>query len=241
MAGDWIKMQGSLWTSPEVVRIMSATKADKCRVIGALFRVWCLFDEHTSDGYLSGYTTFLLDDEVRIEGFTDAMIMIGWMQDDAGQGLQAVDFNVHMSKSAKKRAQDTKRKQESRKMSASETDKSGTREEKRREDIKKNNKKEKSTRFIKPTPEEIQTYCDQRKNGLSGQNIFDHYEAGGWKRGKTPIKDWKACVRTWEQNQKPKFSTMNESQLCAEYEKRGWDSRGVRDRFQMIQRLEAAA
>ena len=40
---------------------------------------------------------------------------------------------------------------------------------------------------------------------------------------------------------KSKFETMSESQLCAEYEKRGWDSRGVRDRFQMIQRLEAAA
>lgn len=203
MAGDWIKMQGSLWTSPEVVRIMSATKADKCRVIGALFRAWCLFDEHTSDGYLSGYTTFLLDDEVRIEGFTDAMIAIGWMQDDDGKGLQAIDFNVHMSKSAKKRAQDTKRKQESRKMSASEADKSGTREEKRREE---NNIGVKTKRFIPPTVEQVREYCDERNNGIDPDGFINHYEASGWKRGKsgTPIKDWKACVRTWEQNQNKK-------------------------------------
>jgi hypothetical protein len=52
--------------------------------------------------------------------------------------------------------------------------------------------------FVKPTPQEIEAYCQERGNGLIGQKIFDHYEASGWKRGKTPISDWKACVRTWE-------------------------------------------
>jgi hypothetical protein len=134
MAGDWIKMQGSLWTNPKVVRIMSATKADKCRVIGALYRVWCLFDEHTEDGMLQGYTKFVLDDELRIDGFSEAMESVGWLIDVEGDGLQVPDFNDHMSKSAKKRAQDTKRKREGRKVSASQTDKSKTREEKRREE-----------------------------------------------------------------------------------------------------------
>ena len=55
-------------------------------------------------------------------------------------------------------------------------------------------------RFKKPTPEQIQEYCNERQNGLSGQSIFDHYEAKGWKIGKTPMKDWKAAVRTWERN-----------------------------------------
>lgn len=139
MAGDWIKMQGNLWTNPKVVRIMSATKADRCRVIGALFRVWCLFDEHTEDGILEGYTKFLLDDELRIDGFSEAMESVDWLIDNNGESLQVPDFDDHMSKSAKKRAQDTKRKREGRKMSASQADKNTTREEKRREE--KNNKK----------------------------------------------------------------------------------------------------
>lgn len=56
------------------------------------------------------------------------------------------------------------------------------------------------SKFIKPTVEQIEEYCEERKNGLNGQKIFDHYEANGWMRGKTKIKDWKACVRTWERN-----------------------------------------
>jgi len=135
VAVDWIKMQGNLWTSPKVVRVMSATKADKCRVIGALFRVWCLFDEHTEDGILEGYTKFLLDDELRIDGFADALESIGWLI-DLEDGLQVPDFNDHMSKSSKKRAQDTRRKRVVRNMSAPQADKNKTREEKRREESK---------------------------------------------------------------------------------------------------------
>lgn len=38
-------------------------------------------------------------------------------------------------------------------------------------------------RFVKPNVEE-----------------FDYYESKGWKVGKSPMKDWKASVRTWEKN-----------------------------------------
>ena len=136
MAGDWIKMQSNLWTSPKIVRIMSATKADKCRVVGALFRVWCLFDEHTEGGFLEGYTFFLLDDELRIDGFSQAMSDVGWLEEVDGEGLQVPDFSDHMGQSAKKRAQDSKRKKEGRKKSENKAEKKRTREEKRREDIK---------------------------------------------------------------------------------------------------------
>lgn len=37
---------------------------------------------------------------------------------------------------------------------------------------------------------------------LDGQKFIDHYDANGWVRGKTKIKDWKACVRTWKGNQR---------------------------------------
>lgn len=65
---------------------------------------------------------------------------------------------------------------------------------------KKNKQKEK---FKKPTVEEISEYCSERENGLNANQIFDHYEANGWRRGSTKIKDWRACVRTWEKNRKP--------------------------------------
>jgi predicted phage replisome organizer len=54
-------------------------------------------------------------------------------------------------------------------------------------------------RFSKPTIEEINEYCRERNNGISGETFYDFYESKGWKVGNTPMKDWKACVRTWEQ------------------------------------------
>lgn len=59
---------------------------------------------------------------------------------------------------------------------------------------------EPTKRFKKPTIEEIQAYCDKRNNGIDAERFYDYYESKGWKVGKTPMKDWKASVRTWERN-----------------------------------------
>lgn len=58
----------------------------------------------------------------------------------------------------------------------------------------------KKKRFTPPTVDEVAAYCKERQNGIDPQAFIDHYTASGWMRGKTPIKDWKACVRTWEKN-----------------------------------------
>lgn len=59
-------------------------------------------------------------------------------------------------------------------------------------------------RFVKPTLEEIIAYCRERNNKVNPQAFFDFYEAKGWKVGNQPMKDWKACIRTWEQrDQRP--------------------------------------
>ena len=62
-------------------------------------------------------------------------------------------------------------------------------------------------KFIPPTAEQVAEYCKERSNSVSAEKFINHYEANGWVRGKTKIKDWKACVRTWEQNK----SSSNES------------------------------
>ena len=66
--------------------------------------------------------------------------------------------------------------------------------------------KEKGKKFIKPTVVEISAYCDERKNGIDPQYFFDSNEAKGWLVGKnqTPMKEWKAVIRTWENNNKQK-------------------------------------
>ena len=52
--------------------------------------------------------------------------------------------------------------------------------------------------FIKPTIEEIKSYCLERKNKVNPQKFFNYYESNGWKVGKNPMKNWKAAVHTWE-------------------------------------------
>ena len=55
-----------------------------------------------------------------------------------------------------------------------------------------------SRSFIPPTVDEVRAYCEERKNNIDPQGFVDFYTATGWWRGKNKIKDWKACVRTWE-------------------------------------------
>lgn len=137
MAGDWIKMRSDLFTHPKVVRISSALKADTLRTVGGLMSAWCLFDAHSEDGKLFGYTPATLDDHLRWPGFSAAMIAVKWLSAEEGEDGECLvlpQFDTHNGQSAKRRAQDADRKKESRKTSASDADKKRTREEKRREE-----------------------------------------------------------------------------------------------------------
>ena len=62
--------------------------------------------------------------------------------------------------------------------------------------------KEKKDIFRKPTFEEVSAYCQERNNGIDPEQFIDYYESKGWVVGKSKMKDWKACVRTWERNRK---------------------------------------
>ena len=70
-------------------------------------------------------------------------------------------------------------------------------EEKRKEkDIDKSISKKK---FSKPTITDVADYCKERGNNVNATQFFNFYESKGWMVGKSPMKDWKAAVRTWEQ------------------------------------------
>ena len=68
--------------------------------------------------------------------------------------------------------------------------------------ITKNQEPIKRGTFIPPTLQEVTKYCSERRNGIDPQAFLNHYQANGWVRGKTKIRDWKACVRTWEKASK---------------------------------------
>lgn len=59
-------------------------------------------------------------------------------------------------------------------------------------------------RFTPPTIEEVKAYCQERGNSVDAQRFVDFYSSKGWKVGNSPMKDWRAAVRTWERDDKPK-------------------------------------
>ena len=74
-----------------------------------------------------------------------------------------------------------------------------------KEEKELNNKKIKeSSRFAPPTVDEVKSYCSERNNKINADQFIDFYSANGWVQGKgrKPIKDWKATVRTWERRDK---------------------------------------
>lgn len=61
-------------------------------------------------------------------------------------------------------------------------------------------KEKESKKSKKPTLEEVKEYCLERNNSVDAELFINYYESNGWKVGKNSMKDWKACVRTWERN-----------------------------------------
>tara|TARA_R110000803_G_scaffold108436_2_gene176706 strand:- start:906 stop:1529 length:624 start_codon:yes stop_codon:yes gene_type:complete len=61
-------------------------------------------------------------------------------------------------------------------------------------------------RFKEPNAGDVADYCIERKNNVDPMKFINFYDSNGWKVGKNKMKDWKACVRSWEANS-PKDKT----------------------------------
>lgn len=60
-----------------------------------------------------------------------------------------------------------------------------------------------SSKFQKPTLEEVKAYCKERHNSVNAEDFINYYDSVGWIVGKGKhMKDWKASVRTWEKDTK---------------------------------------
>ena len=57
------------------------------------------------------------------------------------------------------------------------------------------------TRMPRPSIEEVQEYITLNNYAVNAERFIDYYESNGWKVGRNPMKDWKACVRTWHKKE----------------------------------------
>lgn len=74
-------------------------------------------------------------------------------------------------------------------------------EKEKEKDKDKNMNGDPPRRFTPPTTAEVAQYCRERGNGIDPAYFVDYYTVRGWtlSNGKK-VKDWRACVRTWEHN-----------------------------------------
>jgi len=63
--------------------------------------------------------------------------------------------------------------------------------------------------FKKPSVNDVELYCIERCNKIDAIAFVNFYESKGWMIGKSPMKDWRASVRTWEMRHKNKPKTMS--------------------------------
>lgn len=150
MAADWIKIQHGLIDKPEVMRMSEDLDISPYEVVGHLVAVWFWVDMNLSRNCPEVRGTKKgLDRVAGRDGFAEAMISVGWLRLENGI-LSVPNYDSHLSKSAKSRAEESKKKAKQRENSKNSTSESvpdlsrdlgdnfgtkqGTREEKRREE-----------------------------------------------------------------------------------------------------------
>ena len=98
-----------------------------------------------------------------------------------------------------------------------------------REEKKEGKKERNNNIFVPPSVDDIRNYCKERRNQVDAQSFVDFYTANGWVQGKgKPIKDWKACVRTWEKNQKSNSPIKNKFN---QFEQRDYDFNSLEEKL----------
>lgn len=70
----------------------------------------------------------------------------------------------------------------------------------------------KSLRFSPPTPEQVKEYCSEKGYQVDAERFVDFYASKGWVVGKSPMKDWKAAVRTWARSQREEMTAKGSRQ-----------------------------
>jgi len=76
-------------------------------------------------------------------------------------------------------------------------------EKEKEKDKDKDKESKQQKRFKPPTTAEVAAYCQERNNGIDPEYFVNYYAARGWElKPGQKVKDWRACVRTWENHNK---------------------------------------
>lgn len=88
--------------------------------------------------------------------------------------------------------------------------------------IQVNNK----TNNIPPQRDDVVNYINQQGYNVDAERWFAYYESNGWKVGRNSMKDWKACIRTWQTNGFNKKQSLKKSDVMEKLNDRSWAYKG---------------
>ena len=122
MSLPWIKIECGLINKPEVMQLAGLLDIDEHSVVGHLVAFWSWVDANMSrDCPDTTGTKRGLDRVAGRDGFTDALVQVGWLEFD-GNRVTVPHFEYHLSQSAKTRATDARKKARQRAASRSKGD-----------------------------------------------------------------------------------------------------------------------
>ena len=122
MSLPWIKIECGLINKPEVMQLAGLLDIDEHTVVGHLVAFWSWVDANMSrDCPDTTGTKRGLDRVAGRDGFTDAMVQVGWLEFNDNR-VTVPHFEYHLSQSAKTRATDARKKARQRAASRSKGD-----------------------------------------------------------------------------------------------------------------------
>lgn len=234
---DWIKIQVTLPRCPKVVKLAKLMGVSRHEALGMAVEWFAWLDGVTEDGR-TGLTPAeiegifccnarsVTDGNAGVCTFCDALCEIGWAEVDENGEINAVNYETHNGKSAKKRAQTAERVRKMRKKKSNAGSVTNVTQkalpEKRREEKIYNKeipsepyttvcggKNVSDRRTGKPLPESAeevqrvmaaQSVCGLRGEELEAcaQGFWCDMEACGWTaRNGAPLFDWTAAARKY--------------------------------------------
>lgn len=208
----WIKSQTVLLRHRKLAEFAKALRLKPVYAMGHLHALWHAAMEQQEDGILSSWSDDFIAESSGVTsdaqnyvrllhefGWLDNKVIHDWL-DYAGSYLTSkyksnnkqrlVDiWRAHGRDYGTGSEEEVNRKE----IGSPRLDKT------RLEDSKENSKdKDGAGKFVPPSPQEVSEYGKTIGFPIDGEKFVAFYQASGWYRGRSKIKDWKAAVVTWK-------------------------------------------
>lgn len=225
MAGEWVKMRTNLLDDPRVVAMATALEQPETFIVGCLFALWSMADNHSETGALPRLTARAIDRRVGLSGFSLAASSVGWLElNDTGATIPR--FHEHNGASAKARATTARRVLKHRDLSdcngatVTDSDMSVTSPLTRRREEKKEKKRgeeEENAASPSPPPGPTQDQFLESWNAVSAFTACRGMTGDRLRHFQARSRD-----RDWSENWREALAKAAQSPFCLGQNDRGW-------------------